>query len=164
MQVPSSNGGLLIAISKFHGHDTPRSVLGLMFILVIINCLSTFQIYGMVIFDKLESNYTSKKKKPCARWLRMAFRVFFGGMTFFAAVAVPFLGSLAPLIGGLTLPLAYAYPCFMWIAIKKPKPKGVMWCANMGLGCLGLVLSALLVVAAAWNLASKGLHANFFKP
>ncbi|KAI5315175.1 hypothetical protein L3X38_044351 [Prunus dulcis] len=163
-KVPSSNGGLLIAISKFHGHDTPRIVLGLMFILVIINCLSTFQIYGMVIFDKLESNYTSKKKKPCARWLRMAFRVFFGGMTFFVAVAVPFLGSLAPLIGGLTLPLAYAYPCFMWIAIKKPKPKGVMWCANMGLGCLGLVLSALLVVAAAWNLASEGLHANFFKP
>ncbi|KAK9944310.1 hypothetical protein M0R45_009883 [Rubus argutus] len=163
-KVPSSNAGLLIAISQFHAHDTSKIVLGLIYILVIIHCLSTFQIYGMVIFDKLETSYTSRKNKPCARWLRTALRVFFGGVTFFAAVTLPFLGSLAPLIGGLTLPLTYAYPCLMWIAIKKPQPKGVMWCLNMGLGCIGLVLSLLLVIAAAWNLGNKGLHANFFKP
>ncbi|KAM1987206.1 hypothetical protein ACFX15_034503 [Malus domestica] len=163
-KVPSSNGGLLIAMSKFHQHDTSKIVLGLIYVLVVINCISTFQIYSMIIFDKLETSYTSRKNKACARWLRTTFRLFFGGMTFFAAVTLPFLGSLAPLIGGLTLPLAYAYPCLMWIAIKKPKPKSVMWCINVGLGGLGLVLSALLVIAAAWNLASRGLHANFFKP
>lgn len=154
----------MIAISQFHAHDISKVVLGLICILVIVHCLSSFQIYGMVIFDKLESNYTSRKNKPCARWLRTALRVFFGGVTFFAAVTFPFLGSLAPLIGGVTLPLTYAYPCLMWIAIKKPQPKGVMWCVNMGLGFLGLVLSLLLVIAAAWNLGNKGLHANFFKP
>lgn len=164
MQVPSSNGGLLIAMSKFHQHDTSKIVLGLIYVLVVINCISTFQIYSMIIFDKLETSYTSRKNKACARWLRTTFRLFFGGMTFFAAVTLPFLGSLAPLIGGLTLPLTYAYPCLMWIAIKKPKPKSAMWCINVGLGGLGLVLSALLVIAAAWNLASRGLHANFFKP
>ena len=164
LQVPSSNGGLLIAISQFHAHDISKVVLGLICILVIVHCLSSFQIYGMVIFDNLESNYTSRKNKPCARWLRTALRVFFGGVTFFAAVTFPFLGSLAPLIGGVTLPLTYAYPCLMWIAIKKPKPKGVIWCTNMGLGCLGVILSVLFVVAAAWDLVDKGLVANFFKP
>ncbi|KAM5562681.1 lysine histidine transporter-like 8 [Rosa sericea] len=163
-KVPSSNGGLLIAISQFHAHDTSKVVLGLIYILVIVHCLSTFQIYGMVIFDKLESNYTSRKNKPCARWLRTALRVFFGGVTFFAAVTFPFFGSLAPILGGVTLPLTYAYPCWMWIAIKKPQPKGVMWCINMGLGCLGLCLSVLLVVAASWNIAHNGLKANFFRP
>ncbi|PRQ25080.1 putative amino acid transporter, transmembrane domain-containing protein [Rosa chinensis] len=163
-KVPSSNGGLLIAISQFHAHDTSKVVLGLIYILVIVHCLSTFQIYGMVIFDKLESNYTSRKNMPCARWLRTALRVFFGGVTFFAAVTFPFLGSLAPILGGVTLPLTYAYPCWMWIAIKKPQPKGVMWCINMGLGCLGLCLSVILVVAASWNIAHNGLKANFFRP
>lgn len=166
MQIPSSFLATISSVSQFPGHNnkTSRIVLGLICILVIIHCLSTFQIYGMVVFDNLELKYTTRKNKPCPRWLRIAFRVLFGGLAFFAAVTFPFLVSLAPLIGGLTLPMAYAYPCFMWIALKKPKPKGVMWFINVGLGCLGLVLSVVLVLAAAWNLAQKGLNANFFKP
>ncbi|PQQ07399.1 lysine histidine transporter-like 8 [Prunus yedoensis var. nudiflora] len=132
--------------------------------------IAGFWVYGnkipssMVVFDNLEFKYTSRKSKPCSQWLRMVFRFLFGGVAFFAAVALPFLPRLAPLIGGMTLPLAYAYPCFMWIAIKKPQPRSGKWCINMGLGCLGLVLSVVLVVAAIWNLTDKGLNANFFKP
>ncbi|XP_068319236.1 lysine histidine transporter-like 8 [Pyrus communis] len=164
-KVPTSYRGVLILVSQFHGHkNTSKFVLGSFCMLVVIHCLSTFQIYGMVAFDNLESKYTIRKNKPCPRWLRVALRIFFGGVEFFIAVALPFLGSLAPLIGGLTLPLAYAYPCFMWISIKKPKQKGAVWWINIGLGCLGLALSVILVVAAAWNLADKGLNTNFFKP
>ncbi|KAB2636348.1 lysine histidine transporter-like 8 [Pyrus ussuriensis x Pyrus communis] len=164
-KVPTSYRGVLILVSQFHGHkNTSNFVLGSFCMLVVIHCLSTFQIYGMVAFDSLESKYTIRKNKPCPRWLRVALRIFSGGVEFFIAVALPFLGSLAPLIGGLTLPLAYAYPCFMWISIKKPKQKGAVWWINIGLGCLGLALSVILVVAAAWNLADKGLNANFFKP
>lgn len=165
MQVPFTNAAILKAVSQFHGQNTSEYVLGLLCILVLINCLTTFQIYVMVVFDNMEIKYTSRKKAPCPRWLRIVFRLFFGGLAFFVAVALPFLGSLSPLIGAVTsVPLTYAYPCFMWISMKKPKPKGVIWCTNMGLGCLGLVLSVLFVVAAAWNLADKGLVANFFKP
>lgn len=165
MQVPFTNAAILKAVSQFHGQNTSEYVLGLLCILVLINCLTTFQIYVMVVFDNMEIKYTSRKKAPCPRWLRIVFRLFFGGLAFFVAVALPFLGSLSPLIGAVTsVPLTYAYPCFMWISMKKPKSKGVIWCTNMGLGCLGLVLSVLFVVAAAWNLADKGLVANFFKP
>ncbi|KAL6217975.1 hypothetical protein ACLB2K_011192 [Fragaria x ananassa] len=163
-KVPSSIGEILTAAAQFRGHKTLKCVLGLICILVVVNCLSSFQIYGMVVFDNLEMRYSIKKKKPCARWLRVIFRIFFGGFVFFIAVAFPFLISLAVLIGGLAFPLTYAHPCLMWIAIKKPKPKGVMRCINTGLGCLGLCLSVVLVVAASWNIAQRGLKANFFRP
>lgn len=164
LQIPSSIGEILTAAANFHGHKTSKSVLGLICVLVVVNCSSAFQIYGMVVFDNLELRYSSKKNKPCARWLRVAFRIFFGGFVFFIAMAFPFLISLAVLLGGLAFPLTYAYPCLMWIAIKKPKPRGAMWCINMGLGCLGLCLSLLLIVAASWNIAHNGLKANFFRP
>lgn len=162
-QIPS-NGTMLTAITKIHGDEISKSMMIIIYIIVIINCLCTFQIYAMVVFDNLELSYISSKKKKCPRWVRTVIRIFFGGLTFFIAVTFPFLGSLAPLIGGMTMPLAYVYPCFMWIAIKKPSSKSAMWRANMVLGCLGVILSVLLVVAALWNLADKGLKANFFDP
>ena len=157
---------MLTAFMQFHGRDTSRFVKGLVYLLVVINCLSSFQIYAMPVFDNLEFRYISMKNRRCPWWVRSGFRLFFGGMAFFIAVALPFLPSLAPLVGGITLPLTLAYPCFMWILIKKPHQKGhdAVWCLNLGLGCLGIVLSVLLVVAAARNLAIKGLHASFFKP
>ncbi|CAK7329405.1 unnamed protein product [Dovyalis caffra] len=153
-------------IFEFHGRDTSKFVKGLIYLLVVINCLCSFQIYAMPVFDNLEFKYTSKKNKRCPWWIRTGFRLFFGGLAFFIAVTFPFLPSLAALLGGITLPLTLAYPCFMWISIKKPHQNGhvVMWCLNLGLGCLGMVLSVLLVVAAVRNLATNGLHANFFKP
>ena len=162
-QIPA-NGGMLKALSQFHGHDVSKFLKGLIYLLIVINSLCTFQIYSMMVFDNLEFKYTSMKKQRCPRWLRVVFRLFYGGLAFFLAVTFPFLGSLAPLMGGLTMPLTYAYPCFMWISIKKPRPNGPMWLVNMSLGCLGVILCVLLVVAAIWNLADKGLHANFFKP
>nr|XP_004292279.2 PREDICTED: lysine histidine transporter-like 8 [Fragaria vesca subsp. vesca]XP_011458072.1 PREDICTED: lysine histidine transporter-like 8 [Fragaria vesca subsp. vesca] len=164
-KVPFANTEVVKAVSQFHAQKISQFVLELLCILVLINCLTTFQIYGMVVFDNFEMKYTIRKKQPCPRWLRIVLRLFVGGFAFFLAVALPFLGRLSPLLGAVTsVPLTYVYPCFMWNSIKKPKPKGVIWCTNMGLGCLGVVLSVLFVVAAAWDLADKGLVANFFKP
>uniref|UniRef100_A0A7N2RE10 Amino acid transporter transmembrane domain-containing protein n=1 Tax=Quercus lobata TaxID=97700 RepID=A0A7N2RE10_QUELO len=125
---------------------------------------SSLTLYAMVVFDNLEVGYTSKKNQPCPKWVRTFLRIFCGGLAFFLSVTFPFLGSLAPLVGGATLPLTFAYPCFMWIAMKKPRPNGLVWFINMGLGCLGIVLTVLIVIAAAWTLADKGLKANFYKP
>ena len=83
------------------------------------------------------------------------------------AVALSFLVSLALLIGSMALPLTFSYPCFMWIAMRKPQPNGVVWSINLGLNWLlwafGIVFSVLIVIAAAWTLADKGLNANFFE-
>ncbi|KAM3743598.1 hypothetical protein ACB098_07G158300 [Castanea mollissima] len=164
-KVPYSGGqGLLTAFSQIHGPNTSKLIMTSIYLLVLVNCLCTFQVYAMVVFDNLEVRYTSKKNQPCPRWVRTSLRIFYGGLAFFLSVTFPFLGSLAPLVGGATLPLTFAYPCFMWIAMRKPRPNGLVWFINTGLGCFGIVLTVLIVIAAAWTLAFKGLKANFYEP
>ncbi|XP_043712516.1 lysine histidine transporter-like 8 [Telopea speciosissima] len=163
-QLIPANGGMLTALFAYHGRDTSRALLGLISLFVIVNAVSSFQIYGMPMFDLIESHYTSRKKKALPWWLRSIFRTVFGFVVFFFAVAIPFLGSLAGLIGGFALPVTLAYPCFMWIVIKKPKRFSVMWWLNWVLGIMGMVLSGLLVAAGLWTVIDTGIKANFFKP
>ena len=131
---------------------------------VLLNRLCTFQVYAMPVFDNMEMRYITKKKKPCSKGVRTCLRILFGGLTFLAAVALPFFGSLTLLMGGIALPLTFAYPCFMWIAMKKLRPNRVVWSINLVLGCFGIVFSVLIVIAAAWTLSDKGLKSDFFKP
>ncbi|ONK72788.1 uncharacterized protein A4U43_C04F23240 [Asparagus officinalis] len=156
--------GILTAMFMFHSRDTSSAVLGLTTLLVVINCLAAFQIYAMPVFDNMESGYTSKKNKPCPRWLRAGFRAFFGAVAFLLAFAFPFLGDLAGLIGGIALPVTLAYPCFMWIIVKKPEKYSFMWYLNWGLGSLGMGLSVVLVVGGLWRIVETGVKLRFFKP
>lgn len=159
-----TNGGMLTALYQYHRNDVSKVILGLTSLLVVINCLTSFQIYAMPVFDNLEFRYTASMNKPCPRWLRTGFRVFFGCLAFFISVALPFLPSLAGLIGGIALPVTAAYPCFMWIMIKKPAKCSGMWCLNWVLGCLGMVLSVMLVFGAVWSIVALGIEVHFFKP
>lgn len=159
-----ANGGMLTALYQFHYRNVSRSVLGMISLFVIINALSSFQIYGMPIFDNMESKYTSRKKRPCPWWLRSLIRAMFGFGFFFVAVAIPFLGSLAGLIGGVALPVTLAYPCFMWLKMKKPKIYSLMWWLNWVLGTLGMLLSILLIEAGVYVVIDTGIEASFFKP
>ncbi|KAK6159625.1 hypothetical protein DH2020_006939 [Rehmannia glutinosa] len=157
IQIPA-NGGMLTALYAFHSRDVARSVLGLISLFVIVNALSSFQIYGMPMFDDIESKYTRRFKKPCPWWLRAIIRAVFGFMCFFIAVAVPFLGSVAGLIGGISLPVTLAYPCFMWLKMKKPKIYSPTWWLNWGLGLLGMGLSGILVAAGVYVVIDTGVQ------
>ncbi|XP_022762261.1 lysine histidine transporter-like 7 [Durio zibethinus] len=160
-----ANGGILTAFLQFHRKETSKFVISLIYLCIIISCLGSYQIYAMPSFDNFEFIYATSKNRRSPGWVRVGLRLFFGGLTFFIAVAFPFLGSLAPLLGGMAaVPLTFAYPCFMWISIKRPRANSAMWSLNLGLGCIGIGLSILLIVAAIWNLADKGLNANFFRP
>ncbi|XP_052203042.1 lysine histidine transporter-like 8 [Diospyros lotus] len=159
-----SNGGMLSAMYKHHRHDTAKAILVAASVLVIVNCLTSFQIYAMPVFDNLEFKFTSKMQRPCPWWLRTGIRAFFGCLTFFISVALPFLPALAGLLGGISLPVTAAYPCFMWIVIKKPPRYGPSWWFNWVLGGVGMVLSVLLVFGAIWSIAALGIEIHFFKP
>ncbi|GMI96891.1 hypothetical protein like AT1G47670 [Hibiscus trionum] len=158
------NGGMLSALYKYHEHDTSKLLLGLASLLIVINSLSSFQIYAMPVFDNLEFRYTSKWRRPCPRWVRTGIRVFFGCFAFFISVALPFLPSLAGLIGGIALPITLAYPCLMWVIIKKPQKFSPPWCLNWALGVLGMVLSVLVTTGAIWGIVTKGIKIHFFNP
>ncbi|OWM68260.1 lysine histidine transporter-like 8 [Punica granatum] len=159
-----ANGGMLTALYQFHYRDVSRAILGLTSMFVIVNAVSSFQIYGMPMFDDMESKYTKRMNKACPWWLRAIFRAMFGFGCFFVAVAIPFLGSLAGLIGGVALPVTLAYPCFMWIRLKKPKKYSPMWWLNWGLGTLGMVLSFFLIAAGVYVVIDTGIEVSFFKP
>ncbi|KAK1419365.1 hypothetical protein QVD17_28531 [Tagetes erecta] len=156
--------GMLTALFAFHSQDVAKSVLALTSILVIINALSSFQIYGMPVFDELESIYVVRFKKPCPWWLRVIIRGVFGFFCFFLAVAIPFLASLAGLIGGMSLPVTLVYPCLMWLKVKKPKVYKPTWWLNWGLVVLGTILSVLLTAAGVYVIIDNGIKFNFFKP
>ncbi|KAL7156344.1 hypothetical protein ABFS83_02G003100 [Erythranthe nasuta] len=159
-----ANGGMLTALYMFHSRDVSRTVLGMISIFVIINAVSSFQLYGMPMYDDMESHYTRKFKKPCPWWLRAVIRAMFGFGCFFVAVAIPFLGSVAGLIGGISLPVTLAYPCFMWLKMKKPKIYRPMWWLNWGLGLMGMGLSGILIAAGLYVVIDTGIQVSFFKP
>ncbi|GAB4853104.1 hypothetical protein Ancab_017288 [Ancistrocladus abbreviatus] len=156
--------GEVYGFVTFHEHGRNKTELAIIYFMVIINSLCLYQIYGMVMFDTIEMRLTGKTNKPLPRWQRAAVRCFFGGVTFFISVALPFLPKLAPLIGGMALPLTFVYPCFFWIIIKKPAKFSRMWWSNWVLGCAGIILTVLVVTSAIYNLAKHGLYANFFHP
>ncbi|XP_074312865.1 lysine histidine transporter-like 7 [Silene latifolia] len=156
--------GLLNAFGKFHGNHSSKLPMAVIYFLLIINSLCSFQIYAMPVFDNLELRVVTIRKKPCTWLIRTGLRLFFGGLAFLISVAFPFLPLLSPLIGGIALPVTFAYPCFMWISIKKPDRFGSVYWLNLVLGCLGILLSVLLVTAAIFNLVTEGISANFFHP
>lgn len=80
------------------------------------------------------------------------------------AVAIPFLGSFAGLIGGVALPVTFSYPCFMWLKIKKPKKHSFAWWLNWVLGISGMVLSVLVIAAGVYVVIDTGIKVSFFKP
>ncbi|KAF8656429.1 hypothetical protein HU200_060702 [Digitaria exilis] len=163
-QIPQNSGGILSALYEFHSRDVSRMVLGITTMLVVINCLTSFQIYAMPMYDNMEAGYVHKKNRPCPWWLRSGFRAFFGGVNFLIAVALPFLSQLAGLLGGISLPVTLAYPCFMWVTIKKPRRGTATWNVNWALGIVGMGISVVLIVGNLWGLVEKGLRVKFFKP
>lgn len=163
LQIPS-NGGIMSALDKYHRYDTSKVILGVASLFIVLNSLTSFQIYAMPVFDNLEFRYTSNNNRPCPWWLRAALRMFFGCLAFFLAVAFPFLPSLAGLIGGFTLPVTFAYPCIMWILTNKAAKHSAIWYLNLSLGSLGIVLSILLVFGAIWTIVTQGIEVHFFKP
>lgn len=157
-------GGMLNALFAFHSPDIPRGLLATTFLLVVFNCLSSFQIYSMPVFDSFEAFYTSRTNRPCSIWVRSGFRVFYGFISFLIGVALPFLSSLAGLLGGLTLPVTFAYPCFMWVLIKKPSRFSFNWYLNWSLGIMGIAFSLAFSLGGVWSMVNSGLRLKFFKP
>nr|XP_043614033.1 lysine histidine transporter-like 8 isoform X2 [Erigeron canadensis] len=160
--IPAS--GMLAALLMFHIEDLAKSIQALVCLLVIINCLTSYQIYAMPAFDEMESIYVIRFKKPCSWWFRMVMRSLFGFINFFLAVAFPFAGGVGGLIGGVALPVTLAYPCFMWLKIKKLQVYSFDWWLNFGLGVLGMGLSVLVIVGGVYTIINTGIQGKFFKP
>jgi hypothetical protein len=68
------------------------------------------------------------------------------------------------LVGGISLPVTLAYPCFMWLRMKKPKKYGKMWYLNWSLGITGLILSVSFMAAGVYVIKENDSKFEWFKP
>lgn len=161
-------GGLLNTIYSLHRKEISSTALGLTYLLVALNSVSSFQIYSMPVYDSLEASYTSRKMRPCPRKVRLGFRLFFVMFNLFAAVAFPFVSNFAGVLGGISsIPLTFGYPCFMWLSIKASDAKkmGFLWYLNWFLGCVGIALAFVVTAAALSTIVNTHpFRFNFFKP
>eukprot|EP01018_Ginkgo_biloba_P009209 Gb_36339 [translate_table: standard] len=160
--------GILNTIYTLHGKQISRAALGVTYLFVVLNSLSSFQIYSMSVYDSFEASYTSKTKKPCHKGVRVGFRIFFVSFNLFAGVAFPFVSSFAGLLGGMTsIPVTFGYPCFFWLALKTtPDTKFTFqWYLNWFLGCCGIVLAFGVSAGGLFTiLHTHPFRFNFFKP
>ncbi|XP_021752945.1 lysine histidine transporter-like 8 [Chenopodium quinoa] len=156
--------GIIYTLGAFHKDSASTTMLGLILVIfVLVHQLCTYQIYAMASFDNIEFRYVLAKDRPCPSWLRSAFRLlycFVGNL--FLAITFPFLPSLGSIVGAIGLLVTFSYPCFIYVCIKKPKVWGPMFLLNLGLGCLGVVLSIFYFIVAIWEISREGLTANFF--
>ena len=162
--VDSGWGGPIGNYLKLFEQDYSKRSACFIHLTFIFNCLCSYSINSMPACDNAEMVYITKTQKPCSFFVRMMLRVLLGLVCFFVAVGFSFLPYLAVLIGAVGLLVTSTYLCFMWISIKQPQWKSLMWLLNALVANLGASPSVLLVVASALRLADKGLHANFFKP
>ncbi|KAG2250300.1 hypothetical protein Bca52824_080436 [Brassica carinata] len=79
---------------------------------------------------------------------------------FYIGISLPFLSSLASLLGGLTLSVTFAYPCFTWVLIKKPTNYSFSGYFHWVLGCLGVAFSLTLSIGDIWSMVKL----KFFSP
>lgn len=150
--------GIIAAIAKYHQESTSKWVAGIIYMMVVIHRLCTFQIYAMIVFDNLEGIYVSRQHKACPRWLRSCIKPFFGGLTYFIIGGVSIFGKSGCLCGWHNVVIGSGLPLFYVDFNQKTNTKSFMWRFNMFLGCFCTRAGAL------WNLVVDGLDANFFRP
>ncbi|KAG6470253.1 hypothetical protein ZIOFF_071317 [Zingiber officinale] len=69
-------GGILNALYIYHSHDIPRGLLATTFLFVVFNCLSSFQIYSMPIFDNFEEGILLNEFSHDVQSMGMKFEVY----------------------------------------------------------------------------------------
>ncbi|KAE8659075.1 Lysine histidine transporter-like 8 [Hibiscus syriacus] len=67
-------------------------------------------------------------------------------------------------VGRTHSPVTFAYPCFMWVLIKRPAKYSFNWYFNWILGWLGIAFSLVFSIGGVWSIANNGLKLKFFKP
>ncbi|KAH0915227.1 hypothetical protein HID58_029673 [Brassica napus] len=128
-KIPAT-GGPIGNYLKLYEQDYSKQAACFIHLTFIFYCLCSYPIYSMSSCDNLEMVYITKTQKPCS-FVRMMLRVLLGSVGFFITVGFSFLTYLVVLIGAVGLLVTSKYPCFMWVSIKNPQRKSLMWLLNV---------------------------------
>lgn len=156
--------GILFSILAFHGKQISPALLGITFMFVCLQCLCSFQIYAMPLFDAAEQLYTKRTDRKMNGYLRFLGRTIYVFLMFLLAIAIPFLKSVAGLTGGLSIPLSFLLPSLMYLKLKKPGRGSVHWFLNWALAFLGAFMSVAVTAGGIWSVVENGVKVKFFQP
>ncbi|KAF8753591.1 hypothetical protein HU200_011620 [Digitaria exilis] len=90
---------MLAALYAFHSNDKPRGVLAMTCLLVVLNCLSSFPNLLHASVRQLRGLLHGAGRTGLLAMVRLGVQVFYGFLSLFISVALPFLSSLAGLLG-----------------------------------------------------------------
>ncbi|XP_061992489.1 lysine histidine transporter 2-like [Rosa rugosa] len=130
---------------------------------VVVHVIGSYQIYAMAVFDMIETFLVKKMNFSPSFVLRFFTRTTYVAFTMIVAIAIPFFGGLLGFFGGFAFaPTTYYLPCIMWLALYKPKPFSLSWCANWFCIICGVTLMILAPIGALRNIIIKAKTYQFF--
>lgn len=157
--------GILTSLFQYHQRNISRVVLGATYLFVVLSSISSFQIYSMSAWDLTEMFYVYRHNKPMKRFRRGIDRIFYIAVSYLVSIAFPFIADLAGFFAGIgSVPATFALPCFMFLALRKPRIRSMLWYLNWALGILGIIVGIAFSTGAVYNLVKSGLKFHFFKP
>ncbi|WOG97289.1 hypothetical protein DCAR_0416629 [Daucus carota subsp. sativus] len=112
--------------------------------MVFIHVLGSYQVFAIVVFDKIESYLLQVRKLTPGRPLRLITRSTYVAATAFIGILLPFFGGLLGFFGGLAFSsTSYFLPCIFWLALKKPKRWSFHWFASYVCILIGVLITIL---------------------
>ncbi|PRQ39993.1 putative amino acid transporter, transmembrane domain-containing protein [Rosa chinensis] len=148
---------LLISLEK------PAWLIAAANLFVVVHVIGSYQVFAMGVFDMLETFLVMKMNFKPSFVLRFVTRTTYVAITMFIGIAIPFFGGLLGFFGGFAFaPTTYFLPCIMWLAIYKPKPFSLSWCANWFCIILGVALMILAPIGALRNIILQAKTYKFF--
>lgn len=141
--------------------QTPRWLVDMANIMVIIHLLPAYQVWSQPFFYYLEENIPSWcKGKP--HWLlkgwafRAWFRPFYVVFITFLTICMPFFSYIIGFVGAMGFwPATVYYPIEMWILMYNPSPRKRMWMEALNLFCFICTLFATVgsvqQIIVAWT-------------
>ncbi|KAG5097499.1 hypothetical protein JHK82_047353 [Glycine max] len=111
--------------------EKPRWLIVAANIFVVVHVTGSYQVFGVPVFDMLESFMVKWMKFKPTWFLRFITRNTYVLFTLFIGVTFPFFGGLLGFFGGFVFaPASYFLPCIMWLVLYRPKIFSWSWCAN----------------------------------
>lgn len=130
----------------------PTALIDAANLMVVLHVAAGYQVFGMPLFDSIESGLRSKLSRPPRPWImRLIVRSIYVVCITFIACLLPFFGDLMGLIASIGLmPITFIIPSLLWISAKKPR--GIELVLNVLIALAMTVLAVLAFIGSVRNI------------
>ncbi|XP_047180212.1 lysine histidine transporter 1-like [Vigna umbellata] len=143
--------------------EKPRWLIVAANLFVFVHVTGSYQVFGVPVFDTLESFLVKQMKFQPTWFLRFITRNCYVLLTLFLGATFPFFGGLLGFFGGFVFaPTTYFLPCVMWLVIYKPNRYSLSWWANWFCIIFGVFLMVLAPIGALRQIILEAKDYKFY--